>query len=224
MAHGATTTVGDGPAHDHAPGRDRRVLRHLGTALSMCLLAAVAAIAMLAVVLPRVTGATPLTVLTSSMEPALAPGTLIVVRPVDPKEIRPGDVLTYQIEPGDPALVTHRVVGLTTDSVSASRTFTLQGDGNAAPDRRPVVADQVRGRLWYAVPLVGWVNTAVDAGTRALLVPVVAIALLAYCGWTLVGAAVGAVGPTPSPVAPVTGHRGSRADARPRRRRWTLRW
>ena len=72
-------------------------------------LAAVAAIA-LAVVVPRLGGATPYTVLTGSMRPGMPPGTLVVVRPIEPDQIATGMVVTYQLRSGDPTVVTHRVL------------------------------------------------------------------------------------------------------------------
>ena len=44
--------------------------------------------------IPRVAGATPYDILTSSMEPDLPPGTLVVSRPVDPQDVGIGDVIT----------------------------------------------------------------------------------------------------------------------------------
>ena len=42
--------------------------------------------------------------------PASAPGSVVVVRPVDPADIGVGSVITYQLESGEPEVVTHRVV------------------------------------------------------------------------------------------------------------------
>ena len=62
------------------------------------------------VLLPRMAGATPYTVLTGSMTPNLPPGTLVVVRPVDAGTIGTDSVITYQLASGEPEVVTHRVV------------------------------------------------------------------------------------------------------------------
>ena len=65
-----------------------------------------------AVVVPRLAGATPFTVLTSSMRPHYPPGTLVVVRPVDTDLLRVGDVVTYQLHSGERDVVTHRIVAV----------------------------------------------------------------------------------------------------------------
>ncbi|MDY7558549.1 S26 family signal peptidase [Cryobacterium sp. 10C3] len=94
----AVPATPDGP-----PTPEKSLLHYLGLAASGAILLLVVAIALLLIVVPKATGSTPLTVLTSSMEPTLPPGTLIIVRPVTPDEIRIGDVVTYQIRSGSRA-------------------------------------------------------------------------------------------------------------------------
>ncbi|RZI86995.1 MAG: signal peptidase I, partial [Microbacterium sp.] len=129
----------------------------------------------------------PYTVLTGSMRPDLPPGTLVVVRPVQIDDLAVGDVITYQLRSGRPTVVTHRVVasGFRADGTTV---LTTQGDANGVPDVRPVRAEQVRGRLWYAVPHLGRVNTALDGAQRQTAVYVVAAALLLYAASMFVGA------------------------------------
>ena len=109
-----------------------------------------------AVVVPRLTGSTPMTVLTGSMAPSYPPGTLVVVRPVAAEDIAIGDPITYQLRSGEPTVVTHRVVGIGYDG-TGERVFSTQGDANESPDAVPVKPVQVRGEVWYAVP---WFGTA----------------------------------------------------------------
>lgn len=70
-----------------------------------------------AIGIPRFAGAQAYTVLTGSMQHRYPPGTLVVVKTIDPKDLAIGDVVTYQLESGKPEVVTHRIVGLsaTTD-------------------------------------------------------------------------------------------------------------
>ena len=104
-----------------------------------------------------------------------------LVRPVDPADIRVGDVVTYQIRSGVPGVISHRVVGITVGA--EGRTFRLKGDANAEPDRDAVVEGQVMGEVWYSVPWLGRLNTGVSAGARAWLVPAVGVALLGYAAF-----------------------------------------
>ncbi|TDN41870.1 signal peptidase [Curtobacterium flaccumfaciens] len=150
----------------------------LALGLTTGLLVIVAGLAVVLIVIPKTTGSTPLTVLTQSMDPTLPPGTLLVVRPTPVADIRIGDVVTYQIVSGQPAVISHRVVSVASTS-DGSRTFVLKGDNNALADPEPVTAAQVRGVVWYSLPDVGLVNQLVN-GSRTWLVPAIAGVLLAY--------------------------------------------
>ncbi|MET0976525.1 MAG: signal peptidase I [Leifsonia sp.] len=160
------------------------VLRLIGLGLSFGLLAIVIGLGALLIVVPRVAGATPLTILTESMEPSLPPGTLIVIRPVEPADIRSGDVITYQIRSGDPAVISHRVIAVTAAS-DGDRTFTTKGDNNDLADPE-VIPEQVRGKLWYSVPYVGYVNSFIGGETRSWLVPALAVGLFGYAAFMII--------------------------------------
>lgn len=172
------------PAPDDDGKPPASLWSYLRITISAALLLMVVALGAAVIVIPALTHSVPLTVLTQSMEPKLPPGTLLIVRPVDPDDIKIGDVITYQITSGEPDVITHRVTGTGTTS-GGERVFTLQGDNNAAPDPEPVREVQVQGRLWYSVPYVGWVNNAVSGRSRGILIPVVAGALLLYAAWAI---------------------------------------
>ena len=157
---------------------------YLRLAISAALLILMTALGFAVIVVPAITKSVPLTVLTSSMEPGLPPGTLLIVRPVAPADIRMGDVVTYQIRSGEPGVITHRIIAITT-TASGERSFTLQGDNNGAPDPDAVRAAQVQGRLWYSLPYLGWVNNAVGGDLRTTVIPVIAAACLLYAAWAL---------------------------------------
>ncbi|MBM7474662.1 signal peptidase I [Curtobacterium herbarum] len=154
------------------------VLRAVGFGLSTGLVLLVAALAVVLIVVPKATGSMPLTVLTQSMEPTLPPGTLVVVRPVATDQIEVGDVVTYQITSGQAAVVTHRVIAVSSSS-DGGRTFTTKGDNNAVADSRPVLPAQIRGTVWYSLPALGTVDQFVN-GSRSWLIPSAAVLLLGY--------------------------------------------
>ena len=169
-----------------ASPRPHGLLHAVGVAISGALLLIVLALFALLVIVPKVLGATPLTVLTSSMEPRLPPGTLIVVGPVNTDDLSIGDVATYQITSGQPDVITHRIIAISS-STDESRSFQFQGDNNSLPDSDLVQSAQIQGRLWYAVPWIGFANSAVNGTSRALIVPAVAVALLGYSVVMLAG-------------------------------------
>ncbi|MBD8870917.1 signal peptidase I [Nocardioides sp. MJB4] len=151
-----------------------------------------------AVLIPRVGGATPYAILTSSMVPTAPPGTLVVVRPVDPAEINVGDVITYQLASGQPAVVTHRVIAVTSDG-KGGPAFRTQGDANRVADEGEVIPVQIKGRLWYSVPYVGRLHVAVDQNKRNTMVTGVAVVLLGYASFMFATAARGRRRPAGAP-------------------------
>lgn len=173
------------------PPREKGLLHYIGLALSGALLVLVFALALLVIVIPKVSGGIPLTVLTSSMIPHFPPGTLLVDVPVTAKKLRIGDVATYQVESGKPGVITHRIVAIQSDS-NGKRTFQFKGDNNTLPDPKMVVAAQIQGRVWYSLPLLGYVNNFVNGQNRSFIVPAIASLLFIYAGYTVVSAIVGA--------------------------------
>ena len=140
-----------------------------------------------AVFIPRLVGATPYTVLTESMRPTLPPGTLVVVKPVAVDHIGIGDVVTYQLKSGQPAVVTHRVVALGFNA-EHERILQTQGDANESADAKGVIAEQVRGRVWYAVPVLGGVSNVITGRQRSIATTVIVIGLVGYAVLMFAGA------------------------------------
>ncbi len=170
---------------------EKGLFHYLSLALSGAVLVLVLALAALVVVIPKVAGGIPLTVLTSSMIPKFPPGTLVVDVPVKTTDLRIGDVATYQIVSGKPGVITHRIIAIHNDS-NGTRTFQFKGDNNSQPDPGEILADQVQGRVWYSLPYFGYVNNAVNGQNKAWIVPVVAGLLFAYAAYTIATAVVAA--------------------------------
>ncbi|HWJ82691.1 MAG TPA: signal peptidase I [Nocardioides sp.] len=167
----------------------RRIGSSAAKVVAWTAIVAVAAALVAAVLVPRLYGATPYTVLTGSMRPHYPPGTLVVVKPVEPEDLRTGDVITYQLRSGRPTVVTHRVTAVSTD-LRGDLTFTTQGDANDIPDE-PVRPVQVRGRLWYAVPYLGYADLLLSGKQRHVAVLGAAGGLSAYALLMFAGAVRG---------------------------------
>ncbi len=170
--------------------KERSLLYYMGVGLSAALLLIVIGLGVAIIVIPKISGSLPLTVLTSSMEPGLPPGTLVIVRPIAPDDIVIGDAITYQIRSGEPEVITHRVIEINT-STDGTRSFILKGDNNSDPDSEAVLPLQVKGEVWYSIPYVGWVNTAVNGTNKSWIVPVIAGGLFAYAAFTVISSIVG---------------------------------
>ena len=106
---------------------------------------------------PRLLGANLLVVLSQSMEPAIPMGSIVVSQPnTAADEIKVGDVITFNAmgPNGDPALITHRVVEVLGDG-SGIR-FRTQGDAVEDPDMALVSSSSLVGRVWFSLPLAGY--------------------------------------------------------------------
>lgn len=160
--------------------------RWFGQLVAWLIIIAVVAVLAAAVVVPRIAGATPYSILTGSMTPKYPPGTLVVVKPIDTDDITIGTVVTYQLSSGKPTVVTHRVVGIVRGSDNALR-FRTQGDANDAPDRALVRPVQIKGALWYHVRSLGFVNKYITGKEREVTMIIVVSGLLLYAAYMFSG-------------------------------------
>lgn len=86
---------------------------------------------------------------TSSMEPNLAAGSLVVTRDISPPDIRVGDVVVFP-QPGRPSqMIVHRVVAVQQDNL------TTRGDANSRVDAWVLNVESVSGRTLFDVPYLG---------------------------------------------------------------------
>ena len=154
------------------------VARFVTRAISWALLALVAVAGLALIVVPKATGAKPLTVLSGSMAGTYDPGDVVIVRDTDTKHLDVGQVITFQPTSDDPRLTTHRVVEVTYGSEGTR--YVTQGDANDAPDPEPVRPAQVQGEVWYSVPLVGYLSVWMASGPLGQLVHWFALGLIAY--------------------------------------------
>ncbi|WP_286955889.1 signal peptidase I [Brevibacterium sp. UBA7493] len=160
-------------------------MRTLLTWLLWSVAAALALLLLAMVVVPRLMGWVPLTVLTGSMEPAIPPGSQVYVKPVDgAAEVSVGDVITFMPNPDDDTLVTHRVTGIGVNG-AGEKSFTTQGDANNAPDPEAVLPKQIRGVVVYHLPYVGHIALGIDGPAKIAAITVIGLALIGYAIWQL---------------------------------------
>ena len=176
------------PAVDSGDEEERTgVLWWVNRIVSYTLLAAMLFVLAVTIVIPQLSGSTPYTILTGSMRPTYPPGTLVVVKPADAAELRVGTPITYQIRSGEPDVVTHRIVA-TRQSGRSITTYITRGDNNDSDDENPVQIGQIRGKVWYSVPYMGYVNNWLNGEQRKITVTVIVIGLAGYALFMFVGA------------------------------------
>jgi len=88
-----------------------------------------------------------------SMRPAMDAGDVAIIARTQVDAIQPGDIIQFRKE--DETAVLHRVVSI--QETGQARAFITKGDANDEPDRDPVAARNVMGKVAFTVPKIGWV-------------------------------------------------------------------
>lgn len=100
-------------------------------------------------IIPKCMGYDLYTIQSDSMEPNLAPQTLIYVEETEPENIKTGDVITFRRKAGE--ICTHRVVRVN----EKKQQFITKGDHNEEEDVEPVRFDSLEGRVVKSIPYLG---------------------------------------------------------------------
>lgn len=117
------------------------------------------------------------TVLTSSMESEIPKGSLVITKTVEPETLKIGDDITYMS--GPTSTITHRIIGITEKYLDTNeRAFETQGVMNASPDKEPVPAVNVVGKVVYHSETLGQIATFTSKNWPFLIfILIVSIAL-----------------------------------------------
>ena len=130
----------------------RRMIKRIFSILTTCMVAFAIILAIGVIIVPKAMGGQSLVVRSGSMSPTFNVGDLIVVKPVAPEELSVGDIVTFATES---EIITHRIVTL--DYGPEGNMLITKGDDNRVKDR-PIYHDQLRGRMEFRVPYVGYVS------------------------------------------------------------------
>jgi signal peptidase len=85
------------------------------------------------------------------MHPNIAPGSMVYVR--KDQFYNPDDVISFTVAGGD--TVTHRVIRSERNGNTVQ--YITKGDANTIPDKTPVSADKIIGKVFFNIPYVGHV-------------------------------------------------------------------
>ena len=93
----------------------------------------------------------PSVIATGSMEPMILPGDVILIKKIDPSLVEVGDVIQFK---RDAILISHRVINIVEEKDGKS--YQTKGDNNSTEDRELVKPEQVKGKIIYVIPKIGW--------------------------------------------------------------------
>lgn len=97
----------------------------------------------------------PIAVMSNSMKPIINRGDIVVVDKInesDKTKLKVDDVIEYEL---DGSIIIHRI-GQIIKSDNGEIKFITKGDNNNAPDFRPVTLKQVRGKVLFKIPYIGY--------------------------------------------------------------------
>ena len=112
-------------------------------------------------------------VMTSSMEPELPVGSLLVISPTDYDDIQIGDDITF-VRDANLTLVTHRVISKDDET----QKITTQGIANNVSDA-PTSYENVVGKVVWSIPYVGYLVIYLGKPQGKIIAVTVIISLLA---------------------------------------------
>jgi signal peptidase len=97
-----------------------------------------------------------LSVLSGSMRPGIPIGAMVLVTRESPRDLKVGQIITYQIPVLDHRVISHRVIQVVKGAGTDHPVIKTKGDDNLAPD--PWLAQVTSPIVWqvrYSVPGVG---------------------------------------------------------------------
>jgi signal peptidase len=170
------------------------VKQQIGNILSLAAFAVLFGLC-LALVAIRVSGLGTFIVTGGSMEPGIQKGSLVLVQPVSPSEVKVGDVITFQQYD---QTTTHRVISIGRGSSEPGLTFKTKGDANVVADPEDKTFPAQVGIVRVAIPVAGMFAASVQAYWRLVLTLIAAITFFS-CAGALVFRKETAVAAVPAP-------------------------
>jgi len=98
----------------------------------------------------------PTTMISGSMRPTMDVGDVAIILDVPADSVQPEDIIQFW---QDGEMVIHRVIEVSQEG--KEKLFVTKGDANREPDAAPVYPSQVRGKVVFNIPKVGWVAIAI---------------------------------------------------------------
>lgn len=113
-------------------------------------------------------------ILTGSMTPTINPGSLIVVKEINPSKIEENDIVTFKSDITN-NVTTHRVINI--DSTNGKLEFETKGDANNAPDPVMLEANNIIGKVIFKIPSIGGIIRSIQEN-KAVIIGIVTFVLL----------------------------------------------
>ena len=85
-----------------------------------------------------------------SMSPAIRQDSMIIVKELEPQDVKEKDIVTYYGR-NESTRITHRIVKV----IDNGKSFITRGDANNTDDPMPLDGDRLIGKVVFIIPLIG---------------------------------------------------------------------
>jgi len=111
---------------------------------------------------------------TGSMEPVIKPGDLIFVKEEERYQV--GDIISFTDQRGGGiTTITHRIA-----SINGDGTFMTKGDANSGVDADSVRSEDIVGKYFFRIPLLGYIISFVKTPLGFLILIAIPAIIIAY--------------------------------------------
>lgn len=91
---------------------------------------------------------------TDSMYPVIRPGSMLIVTHIEPSSVNVGTIIVFHSPWDNGTLFAHQVIGI--ENKSGTEYFITKGVNNPAKDPLPVPAGDLVGKVYTAIPYIGY--------------------------------------------------------------------
>ncbi len=151
-----------------------KIVRILRNAFCVCV-----SVLFLLIIFVSVCGAKGYSVASNSMSPEFNKGDVVFVKETPFEELKAGDVVTVEFKVGG-GTYTHRIVSIDYDKKEIS----TAGDKTGLVDQENASSEQIKGRVWFSAPLLGYpslllTNMSYAAVIGAFVLVIMAVGFIA---------------------------------------------
>jgi len=112
-----------------------------------------------------------LRVMSGSMEPKIKVGSVVFIQKINPEDLKKNDIITYASEENPDMSVTHRLIEI--EEKENQTVFKTKGDANNSKDMAEVSPSQIKGKVVFSLPLLGylsvWIRKPLGFGLLVIL-------------------------------------------------------
>ena len=120
-------------------------------------------------------GAKGYSIASNSMNPNLSKGDVVFVKETPFEKLKEGDIVTVEFKIKDGTTYTHRIVSIDYDK----KEIKTAGDKTGIVDTESATADQIKGKVWFSIPLLGYLSLWLTSTNYALIIIIAVLVVMA---------------------------------------------